>query len=180
MSESEKNKRTDADSELEREIREGRKFTLEEAVGRMVGAGGMKGESPVARLQQAQIEIGSWLRTHMPDAGGALEIVLHRHVKRSEILLKNFDQPLAALATCCKQILDSDYLLQELVRDSDVQWGRLMDERPYFEKEGTPASPDDPYTVASVRKSLSDLLAQLAEAPATDGKESQMDDKMRQ
>ena len=89
--------RSEADAELEREIREGRKFTLEEAIGRMAGPGAMKGESPITRMQQAEIEIGSWLRSHLTDAGGALEVVLHRRVKGSELLLNNFDQPLGRL-----------------------------------------------------------------------------------
>src|SRR5262245_25126650 len=86
--------RSDADAELEQEIREGRKFTLEEAIARLAGPGAMKGESPIARMQQAEIEIGSWLRTHLLDSGGSLEVVLHRRVKGSELLLNNFDQPL--------------------------------------------------------------------------------------
>src|SRR5689334_12214269 len=154
--------RSAADAELEREIREGRKFTLEEAIGRMAGPGAMKGESPVARMQQAEIEIGAWLRTHLTDSGGALEVVLHRQVRGSELLLKDFDQPLVVLAGYCQQLLDCDYQLKELVRDCDVEWGRMMLERPYFEKEGAPPNPEDPYTVESVRKSLSQVLKQLA------------------
>jgi hypothetical protein len=161
MSDGENKQRSAADAGLEREIREGRKFTLEEAVGRMVGAGGMKGESPITRLQQAEIEIGSWLGVHLPDSGAALEVVLHRQVKGSVTLLNRFEEPLAALASYCRHVLDSDYLVKELVRDADVEWGRLMGERPYFEREGSPNSPEDPYTVESVRKKLSALLEQL-------------------
>src|SRR6185436_3807470 len=102
MSEKKGAERTQADSELEREIREGRKFTLEEAIARLAGPGAMKGESPVARMQQAETEIGSWLRTHLKDAGGALEAVLNRQVRRSDQLLHNFDQPLVVLASFCK------------------------------------------------------------------------------
>jgi hypothetical protein len=40
MSDSRSTQRSDADAELERELREERKFTLEEAVGRMVGPAG--------------------------------------------------------------------------------------------------------------------------------------------
>jgi hypothetical protein len=152
---------SDADVELEREIRQERKFTLEEAIGRMIGPGGMKGESPVTRMQQAEVEIGSWLRTHVIDAGGALVVALHRHVKGSEILLNGYEQPLVALARYCQRNLDSDYLLRELVRDADVEWGRIMGERPYFEKEGAPPLPEDPYTVESVRQSLLGILEQL-------------------
>jgi hypothetical protein len=166
MADCDDSKRSEADAELEREIRANRKFTLEEAIGRLAGPGAMKGESPVARKQQAEIEIGSWLREHLHDAGGALEVVLHRRVSGSEILLNRFDEPLVALADYCRQLLDSDYCLQELVRDADVQWGRAMDERPYFETAGSPPRPDDPYTVESVRRALCELLKELpAEAP---------------
>jgi hypothetical protein len=162
MSDNQDAQRSEADAELEREIREGRKFTLAEAIGRLAGPGAMKGESPVARMQQAEIEIASWLESHLADAGGALQVVLHRQVKGSELLLNNFDQPLVVLAGYCRRVLDSDYLLEELVRDADIEWGRVMGERPYFEKEGSPRHPDDPYTVESVCNALSRLLEQLA------------------
>ena len=161
MSDREDKPRSGADAELEREIREGRKFTLEEAIGRLAGPGAMKGESPVARMQQAEIEIDLWLRAHLEDASGALHVVLHRHVKASELLLQDYDRPLIALATYCRRVLDSDYLLGELVRESDVEWGRLMLERPHFEKAGSPGDPEDPYTAESVRNDLSGLLDQL-------------------
>jgi hypothetical protein len=162
MSEKQDEQRSDADAELEREIRQGRKFTLEEAVARMVGPGGMKGTSPITQLQQAQAEIKTWLRSHLADAGGALEVVLHRRVSGSELLLNNLDQPFVVLASYCQRILESDYHLAELARDADIEWGRVMGERPYLEKAGSPCHPDDPYTVESVRTVLSGLLKQLA------------------
>jgi hypothetical protein len=163
MNDNQNTQRSEADAELEREIREGRKFTLEEAIARMAGPGSMKGESPVARMQQAEIEIGSWLRCHLMDSAGALEVVLHRYVKGSELLLNNYEQPLVALASCCKRVLNSHYLLAELVRDADVEWGRVMGERPYLEKEGSSRHPDDPYTIESVSIALRGVLEQLAE-----------------
>jgi hypothetical protein len=162
MSNNQDTQRSEANAELEREIRKGREFTLAEAIGRLAGPGAMKGESPIARMQQAEMEIESWLGSHLSDTGGALRVVLHRHVKHSELLLDNFDQPLVVLAGYCQRILNSAYLLAELVRDADIEWGRVMDERPYFEKEGSPRHPDDPYTVESVRNALSVLLKQLA------------------
>ena len=161
MNDHQDTQRSEADAELEREIREGRKFALEEAIGRLAGPGAMKGESPVARMQQAEIEIESWLRSHLTDAGASLEVVLHRRIKGSELLLNNFDQPLVVLANYCQRVLSSDYLLKEVVRDADVEWGRVMGERPYFEKEGSPRNPEDPYTADSVRNALSELLKQL-------------------
>jgi hypothetical protein len=162
MSDPKIKQRSEADAELEREIREGRKFTLEEAIGRLAGPGAMKGESPVARMQQAELEIEAWLRGHLTDAGGALEVVLNRAVRGSELLLNNFDQPLVVLARCCQRVVESEVLLQELVRAADTEWGRLMDERPFFERPGFPSHPDDPYTVESVRTTLSGLLKELA------------------
>ncbi len=162
MSENQDKQRTQTDDDLEREIRQGRKFTLEEAIARLAGPGAMKGESPISRLQQAETQIGSWLRSNLHDAGRALVVVLHRRVKGSELLLYNFEQPLVVLAAYCKQILDSDYQLREVVREADIEWGRIMGERPHFEKENSPCHPDDPYTTESVRRALSDLLQQLA------------------
>jgi hypothetical protein len=162
MSDKQKTERSAADAELEREIREGRKFTLEEAIARLAGPGAMKGESPITRMQQAETEIGSWLRTHLADPGGPLEVVLHRRVKCSELLLNNFDQPLIVLAGYCQRVLDSDFLLEELVREADMEWGRVMGERPCFEKQGSPRNPDDPYTLESVRNTLHTILEQLA------------------
>ena len=59
MSDDRRKPRLEADAELEREIRQGRTFTLEEAIGRLAGPGAMKGESPIARMKQAEIEIES-------------------------------------------------------------------------------------------------------------------------
>lgn len=154
--------RADAEAELEREIREGRKFTPKEAIARLAGPGAMKGASPVSPVQQAEIEIGVWLRSHVADAGGALQVVVHRHLKGSDLLLNNPDQPLHALAGFCQRVLASEHLLKELVREADVEWGRSMDERPFFESEGSPPHPSDPYTVESVRQALVEVLNQLA------------------
>lgn len=165
MSEKQGQQRSEADAELEREIRDGRKFSLEEAIGRMAGPGAMKGESPVPRTQQAEMEIESWLRSNLADAGGALGVVLHRNVKGSELLLKSTDPPLTVLACYCQRILDSEYLLAELVRQADMEWGQVMGERPYFQKPGASPHPDDPYTIQSVRTTLSTLLGQLVEQP---------------
>lgn len=153
--------RSEADAELEREIREDRKFSLEEGIMRLAGPGMMKGESPVSRKEQSEAKIQSYVRSHLLDAGGALPIVLIRHVNNSELLLSNVDQPLVVLANCIQQVLGSDYLLAELVRATDAEWGRVLGERPYFEREGTLPHPDDPYTVESVRATLTKLLEKL-------------------
>jgi hypothetical protein len=164
MGDDQDRQRSDAEAELERETRQRRKFTPQEALARMAGPGAMKGASPVSPVQQAETEIGSWLRSRMADPDGALQVVLHRHLKGSRLLLDNLDQPMAALAAYCQRALASGHLIEEIVREADLEWGRRMDERPYFEKAGSPAHPSDPYTIESVRRSLDEVLKQLADA----------------
>jgi len=152
---------SEADADLEREIRKERKFSLAEAIGRLAGPGMMKGVSPITRTQQSEVEIESYLERHLVDPAGSLPVVLLRRVKGSELLLSNFDKPLFVLASYIQRVLDSECLLKELVREADIEWGRTFDERPYFEKEGCPPHPNDPYTIQSVRVTLSRLLKKL-------------------
>ena len=161
MSDDRSHRESDPEAELEREIREGRKFTPTEAIARLAGPGAMKGESPVSRVQQAEIEVGDWLRKNLSDPAGALQALLHRHLKGSQLLLDNLDQPLTALAMHCERVLASDYRLNELVREADVEWGQMMGERPYFDREGSPPDPADPYTMQSVRAALTGIVSQL-------------------
>ncbi len=54
MSDEQGSERSEADAALELGIREGRKFTLEEAIARLAGPGAMKGESPVPQMDRLQ------------------------------------------------------------------------------------------------------------------------------
>jgi hypothetical protein len=94
-------------------------------------------------------------------------VVLLRQVKESAILLEHVEQPFTALRTFIEQVLNSDCRLQELVRESDVEWGRAYGERPHFQKEGSPPHQDDPYTIDSVRATLSTLVKKLTEEAST-------------
>lgn len=147
-----------SEAELEREIRQGRKFTAEEAMGRMAGPGAMKGASVLSRQQEAENAIGVWLAASIADPAGALRKVLHRHLKASTLLLDNLDDPSAAAAAYLRHILASEQRIREIVNEADAEWGRMMDERPHFEREGSPPHPDDPYTLASVRTALEEAL----------------------
>jgi len=169
MSDEPRKPRSEADAALEREIRDGRKFTLAEAIGRLAGPGMMKGVSPATGKQQAAAQIENCLERHLPDSSGALAAVLLRQVRESDILLSNLDQPLVVLAAFVQRVLENDFALQELVRESDVEWGRNFGERPYFQKAGAPPHQDDPYTSESVRSNLSALLTALSNAPGDPG-----------
>jgi hypothetical protein len=149
------------DNEIEQEIRQARKFSAEEVIGRLAGPGAMKDGSPISRQQQAENAIGAWLTGNLNDVSGALKAVLHRNLKGSGRLLQDLDRPLAALADYCERILASDERLLEIVRETDVEWGRAMDERPHFERAGGTPHPDDPYTMESVRAALRDAVQLL-------------------
>jgi hypothetical protein len=164
MSDEKPKRNAEADAELERQIRAERKFSLAEAIGRMAGPGAMKGASPVDRKQQAVAEIENYISRHLTDAAGVLSGVLLRRVRESELLLEGFERPLVVLASYVRQVLDSEYGLKELVREADVEWGRVFGERPHFDKDRSPVDPDDPYTVASVRTALTQLAEELNSA----------------
>jgi hypothetical protein len=161
MGESHDKPRSAADAELEREIRADRKFSMAEAIGRMAG-GLMKGASPISPKQQAEQAVEEYLRRHLTDTGGVLVPVLVRRFGQCELLLGDYEHPLRVLASAIRKVLGSDYLLGELVREADVEWGQVFGERPHFERPGCPPDPDDPYTSESVRAALSRLLDGLA------------------
>jgi hypothetical protein len=161
MAEQDSTDRSKSDAALEREIRDGRKFSLNEALGRMAGQGMLKGGSPVPPQQQAEFEIGLYLREHLSDASGVLPVVVLRRVKQSELFLHNTSEPLHVLSDYVGQLLQFPNLLKELVREADVEWGQALGERPYFQQEGHASCPDDPYTFESVEADLSKLLESL-------------------
>jgi hypothetical protein len=164
MSENRDPKSADTNEEIEREIRTHRKFSLNEAIGQIAGGDFMKGGTPVSRKRRAELEIEEYLRRYLPDSGNVLKSVLLRHLGES-LLNGDYDQPLAALAEYIPRVLMSEQLLEEFVREADAEWGRVFDERPYFQGSNGPPGPphpDDPYTIDSVRLTLFQLQERLA------------------
>ena len=159
MSEEPDSKSADRNEENEREARMNRKFSMSEVIGRIAGGDFMKGGTPVSRQRQSELEIEEYLRRYLIDSGGALRSLLLRHLQNG--LLDNDQQPLAALAAYISDLLMSEHLLEGLVREADAEWGRLLEERPYFQEPGRPPHPDDPYTIDSVRLSLCQLRETL-------------------
>ena len=163
MSEKPDKDSADRNEQVERETRTNRKFSLNEAIGRIAGGDFMKGGSPVTRTRKAELEIDEYLRGHLVDSGGVLRRVLLRHLGES-LLNREDDQPLATLTEYIGRILTSEELLEKFVREADAEWGRVHNERPYFQMPGRPPHSDDPYTIDSVRLALFQLREQLARA----------------
>src|SRR4051812_15453146 len=113
-----------SNAEVEQEIRGNRRFSEREVIARLAGPGAMKGASPVSRLEQAKTKIGTWLGHLLPDPTDFFRVVLHPPLRGSKFLLKILDKPLIALAGYCQHVLSSDHLLQEVVREADVEWGQ--------------------------------------------------------
>src|SRR5262245_32153845 len=161
MSETEAPLSADEAAAVERESRRGRKFSVSDAIGRLGGEGMLKGASPVPPIEQTEAAIANYLGAHFHDAAGVLGRVVLRRVTASEVLLKHFDQPAVVLAAYVSQVLESETLLKDLVREADAEWGRTIGERPHFDREGQPPDPDDPYTLASVRTALTQLMRSI-------------------
>ena len=151
-----------ADNELEREAHLELKFSLADAIGRLAGSDLLKGASPVPRKRQAEHEVDYYLDRHLVDTNGALEAVLLRRFRESEIFLKSdYREPLTTLALVIDQLLESEPRLQDFVHEVDREWGRMHLERPHFQQPDSPAHPDDPYTFTSVRDTLTRLVKRI-------------------
>ena len=148
----------DFEQQIKRDVIKGRKFSVADLIA-MEGGGFLKGESPVPRLVQVEIEINNYIANHLSDSTGALQMVLQKWVKAEQkILSENIDSPLNALAQIIQKINTNQELLYELVKQVDFQWGKLTGERPYFQMPGQEAHPDDEYTHESVSLQLKQLL----------------------
>ena len=112
MNDEPEDRRSDADSDIEREIRQSRKITAKDVMAQLAGPGAMKGASPVSPVQQAETEIGNWLGMNLQDGCGQLRVVVYRNIKGSERLLESLDRPLAALAQYLREVLANDNLLK--------------------------------------------------------------------
>ena len=155
------NKKNDTTQETEKEIRQSRKFSVAEAIGR-AGAGTLKGASPIPRSQQALMDLKSLLQGKLQDPEGSLRATIMVRLEVNLPLLdQHLDRPAGALRHLLEKILSSESALQTLVRDTDARWGRDYQERPMFNKPGQDDEPDDPYTPTSVRTTLEALLTQI-------------------
>ncbi len=157
-------KKSDPDSDqIQREMRAQQKFSPAGAIGR-AGSGLLKGESPVSLQDQAISALTRWIDQQTPDPSGALQSILRRKIRGNELLVaSHLQHPLNVLRELIDSILANDYTLEEFVRQVDVRWGELFQERPLFQRAGQAAKPADEYTYESVRQDLVLLREKLQE-----------------
>lgn len=124
------------------------------------GGGHLKGASPTPVLQRALLEAGAWLEANLDDTGRALQTVILRRLSACpELLEQHLGDPQHLLARWVESLLASDSALAEFVREVDMAWGQANQERPFFQVDGAPPHPDDPYTLENVRRRLTRLQA---------------------
>lgn len=145
---------------LKQDILDSRPFSIAEAIGREGGTF-LKGESTVPKLVQVRAAINTFIDRNLRDPSAALQAILHQWVKVDPRVSQYKQTPLVALEKILQSILDNPNLLYELVRQVDIKWGQMYDERPYFQKPGQPPHPNDEYTHESVRQDLQNLSTRL-------------------
>lgn len=150
----------DQEENLQRDILSDRKYSLAEAIGRE-GGNFLKGESPVPKLVQVTTEVNLFIDQNLPDSSGGLQSVLKRWVKSDPLLSQHLESPLKGLDKILEKILTQKGLFYEMVREADLKWGQMYQERPYFQKPGDPPHPEDEYTHESVREKLSLLRERI-------------------
>ncbi len=149
------------EKKIEREILMGRKFSLSEGIAQ--NAKGMfKDVSVVPALTQAQSEISLYIRGHLRDSSGAMVRVLENRLKSNDELLgSHLSDPLNALKIVVERIIENQNRLYDFVREVDQKYGQMCHERPFFQKPGQKAHPDDEYTHESVKEALVKLYQSL-------------------
>ena len=152
--------RQEEDLLLQQDILSDRPFSLAEAIGREGGTF-LKGESTVPQLVQVVTAINTFIDRNLHDRDAALQAILHQWVKVDPRVSKYKKTPLVALEKILESILSNPNLLYELVRQVDIKWGQMYEERPYFQQPGQPPHPNDEYTHESVRQDLQKLSIRL-------------------
>jgi hypothetical protein len=159
-------KKTTEKETIAKELRGQQKFSMAGAIGRAGGGGVMKGASPIPRRDQAHNELVDFIKANCSDPSGALKSLLGRRLKSSGPLLeKHLDNPKQALTEMIQSILDNEARFHEFVRQVDVRWGELYQERPHFQQPGQNPHPDDEYSHESVRRDLLALQKKIDQTP---------------
>lgn len=148
---------------FQQQLRRGQRFTLADVIGRE-GGGYMKDASPVPRTKRAAVAVNRLLGDHLDDVSGCARQVLEASVIDDLATLeRHLAAPVGAILERVDRLLANEEALRGFVRRVDTEWGRMMVERPHFERPGRPPHPEDEYTWASVRRTLEVLVQRLKE-----------------
>ncbi|MBL8923546.1 MAG: hypothetical protein JNJ54_32125 [Myxococcaceae bacterium] len=129
-------------------------------------------------MEQVRLATITLLHAALKDSQGAMHKVLEQDLRQEEALFSAMVRKMGSwspeelhahlcevVGVLAKRALKNDATLEEFTRRVDAMWGELHDERPHFQRMGDAAHPDDPYTLASVRHTLDQLVAFAAQHP---------------
>lgn len=129
-------------------------------------------------MEQVRLAAITLLHAAVKDSQGALYKIFEQDLRQEEALFGAMIRRMGSwsaeelhahlcevLAVLAKRVIRNDAALAEFTRRVDAMWGEMNDERPHFQQTGDAAHPDDPYTHASVRKSLAHLVELAAQHP---------------
>ncbi|MGD1867380.1 MAG: hypothetical protein ACFB0D_22755 [Phormidesmis sp.] len=148
------------DSELQREIRKGRKFSLAEAIGRE-GGSFMKGESAVPRPVRANNAIKQFLDSQLIDTSSAFATTLFTWAKADIRVSRQLDTPLVALAQILESLLSEPTTFYEFYRQVAIAQATITGDRPHFQQPGEPPHPEADYSHKLIRTQLLELLEHI-------------------
>jgi len=111
----EKKQDLEQDLELQRDIFQGREFTIADFIAKE-GGDFLKGESPVPKIVQLKTEINFFIKNNVKDLSGALQGVLQDWVNSGDDKISaNQENPLHALRLIVEEILSNENFYFEFV-----------------------------------------------------------------
>lgn len=144
-------------NDLQREIRQNRKFSLAEAIGRE-GGSFMKGESAVPRPVRAANAIKQFLDSQLADPSSAFATALFNWATTDIRVSRQLDTPLVALTQILESLLNEPTTFYEFFRQTAIAHSAITGDRPHFQTPGKPPHPNADYTHRSVQTQLLELL----------------------
>ncbi len=149
----------EVEESFQQQLRRGQRFTLADVIGRE-GGGYMRDASPVPRTKQAAAAVHRLLGDHLDDVSGCVRKVLEADIVHDLAALERH-RPAGAILERVERLLGNEAALRGFVRRVDTEWGRMMVERPHFQRPDRPPHPEDEYTWDSVRRALEQLVHRL-------------------
>ena len=154
-------------SAVQREIRQQRKFSIAEAIGRE-GGSFMKGESTIPRPLRAITKINQFINTYLPDSTSALSTTLQAWARDDIRVSRQLDTPLVALAQIIDSVLSEPTTLCEFARQVAIAHSQLTGDNVVFPREIRPHAQrlnqpplEAAYTYTAIKSELSTLLDRL-------------------
>lgn len=150
----------EAANKLQQEIRQGREFSLAEAIGRE-GGSFMKGESTVPRPLRATNAIKQFIDSQLADTSSAFATTLFDWASNDIRVSRQLDTPLVALDQILESLLNEPTTFYEFARQVAIAHSTITGDRPHFQQPGEPPHPDASNTHDSITAALLKIASAL-------------------